>query len=125
MYSTGRPRIDSEKPPHLTRGAFISLPSYITRNQTETRNHDKRVRFRQRNGYPTIESAVRAIGGTQGASTRWKLDDRVRAVRHGGWAHGRVDSVRAGGFHILVEFDEKVDRWAKEGLFAPHELTSE
>jgi hypothetical protein len=109
----------------VTRGAFISLPSYITQNPTETANHDKRVRFRQRNGYPTIESAVRAIGGTQGASTRWKLNDRVRAVRHGGWAHGRVDSVRADGFHILVEFDEKVDRWAKHGLFAPHELTSE
>ena len=109
----------------MTGGAFIALPSYITQNQTETRNHQARVRFRQRNGYPNIELAVRAIGGTQGASTRWKPDDRVRAVRHGGWAHGRVDSVRAGGFHILVEFDEKVDRWAKHGLFAPHELTSE
>ena len=109
----------------MTGGAFIALPSYITQNQTETRNHQARVRFRQRNGYPNIELAVRAIGGTQGASTRWKPDDRVRAVRHGGWAHGRVDSVRAGGFHILVEFDEKVDRWAKHGLFAPHELAPE
>jgi hypothetical protein len=83
------------------------------------------VRFRERNGYPTIESAVRATSGVPSASTRWKLDDRVRAVRHGGWAHGRVDSVRAGGYHVLVEFDQKVDRWAKHGLFAPHELAPE
>jgi hypothetical protein len=36
-----------------------------------------------------------------------------------------VDSVRAGGFHILVEFDQKVDRLSKDGLFAPHELVAE
>jgi hypothetical protein len=103
----------------------MALPSYITENEAETRKHETRVRFRERNGYPAIELAVRAVGGVADAATRWKLDDRVRAVRHGGWAHGRVDAVRAGGFHILVEFDQKVDEWAKHGLFAPHELAPE